>query len=83
MNEMSYRKIFIVEQRLRKNIVLNKEKLETMDRIREYLSQIDHKSEVISENSASDMLNLITDLKGSALSEAECQMIYEIANNED
>ena len=79
---MTYRKIFIAEQRLKKNIQQNKDKLEVMDRIREYIGRINHDVEMIPEGNNSNLQRLIAELKGAVLSDDEIKMIDEIINNE-
>jgi len=80
---MPYRKIFLAEQRLRKDILRNKDKLEILDRIREYLENIDNEVEFIPKNGVSTFQRLLADLKGAALSEDEQVMIHEIMNKSE
>ncbi len=79
---MPFRKIFIVEQQLRKNIQLNEEKLTIIDQIKDYLSQIDHKVEQILKCETYELQSLLFDLKGSELSLEEQEMVHEICDCE-
>ena len=77
---MSYRKIFLTEQKLREDIQKRKEKLVIMDQLRAYMMRLDHKAEVIPEGSETDLLKLLEDLKGAPLTEDESIMVSEIMN---
>ena len=80
MMRMIYHKIFIAEQKIKKDLRISDEKLITIERIKGFLNQIDDKVEFITVSSLGDMTSVVSDLKGDELSDSEEDMIEEIFN---
>ena len=77
---MIYHKIFIAEQKIKKDLKTSNEKLETIGHIKDFLNRIDDKVEFIKVSKLIDMTRVISELKGGQLSDNEEDMIEEIFN---
>ena len=78
MNGMIYHKIFIAEQRLRNVLLEHSEKLETINRIKDFLNRVDDSAEFIVASTLCDLERVVSELKGSHLDESEKAMVREI-----
>lgn len=79
---MIYHKIFIAEQKIKNDLKRNKEKLVTIDHIKDFLNRIDDKVEFIKVSKLRDMMSVVSDLKGDQLNDNERDMIEEIFNSD-
>ncbi len=77
---MIYHKLFIAEQRVKNVLREHEVKLETIDRIKEFMERVDEKVEFISVSSVENLERVIRELKGDRLSEMEKKMVEEIFN---
>ena len=77
---MIYHKIFIAEQKIKNDLIKNKEKLVTIEHIKDFLNRIDDKVEFIKVSKLRDMMSVVSELKGDQLDDNEKDMIEEIFN---
>ena len=77
---MIYHKIFIAEQRVKDVLKEHSEKLETIDRIKDFMNRVDANAEFIAVSRLEDLERVISELKGDRLNELEKEMVYEIFN---
>ena len=77
---MIYHKIFIAEQRIKDVLKEHNEKLETIDRIKDFMNRVDASAEFIAVSKLVDLERVISELKGNRLDEMEREMVHEIFN---
>jgi len=77
---MIYHKIFIAEQKIKNDLKINKEKLVTIESIKDFLNRVDNRVEFIRISDLGELKSVVSDLKGTPLSDNEKEMIEEIFN---
>ncbi len=77
---MIYHKIFIAEQKIKNDLRESKEKLLTIEGIKDFLNRIDDRVEFIRASDLREMKSVVSELKGAQLSDKEKEMVEEIFN---
>jgi len=72
--------LLLTEYMIREGNVPDKGKLKAIRSIKELLSQIDHKAEVVPENNRERFIRLLISLKGGPLNKDESVLVEEIVN---
>lgn len=67
-----------LECALKLSIIESKRKIKTLNNLKKLLLEIDHKNEMIPENSLNDITKLLKYLKGEKLSSKEKEILNEI-----